>query len=331
VVGTSLWFFVLRSQPFPSATAPTNSTQATAGGSTLPQNHPQVTIPENVKKSIEELVAKANANPQDLGSWKALAEVQFRASQVDSSYRSAALSSYRHVLELAPNDLEGLRGTGNVYYDLEEYPKAVEYYQKYLTLSPDDPNVRTDLATMYLYSKDVDRAITEYQAVIAKKPDFMQAYFNLGIAYHEKGETEKARATLEQTKALTTDQNVQARIDKVITELSGSPAPTTVTTPATKPDRSPFQQAVEQLFRGHEIMGPRLHRIEWPTPAEARVFFQNFPMAAMPPDIRERFLSRLRTDVTAAKKAHNIESQVKVELVDADTQQVMATIETTTS
>jgi hypothetical protein len=54
-------------------------------------------------------------------------------------------------------------------------------------------------------------------------------------------------------------------------------------------------------------------------------------MAAMPPDIRERFLGRLRTDVTAAKKANNIESQVKVELIDADTQQVMATIETTTS
>src|SRR5256714_3675520 len=166
VVGTGLWFFVLRSQPFPSVTTPTASGSATSGGSqTLPDNHPPVSLPDEVKKRIAELVDKANATPQDVNTWKMLAKAQLEAARIDSSYRSHALSSYRHVLELAPNDLDALHGVGNIYYDFEEYAKAIDYYQKYLTLNPEDSSVRTDLGTMYLHTNDTDRAISAYQAL----------------------------------------------------------------------------------------------------------------------------------------------------------------------
>ncbi|MBI3302329.1 MAG: tetratricopeptide repeat protein [Deltaproteobacteria bacterium] len=330
VIGTGLWLFVLQSQPFPSSVAPAGNGQASTGGSALPQDHPPVALPDEAKKRIAELVDKANAAPQDVTAWKTLADIQAHAARIDSSYRSAALSSYRHVLELTPNDLDALHGVGNIYYDFEEYAKATEYYQKYLALNPEDPSVRTDLGTMYLYSNDADRAIAEYQAVLAKKPDFFQAHFNLGIAYQEKGDSDKARESLAQAKALTTDKNIQARIDQVLAQFDGS-SPTAVAAAPTDPARSPFQQAVEKLFRGHEIMGPRISRIEWPAPAEAQVFFQNFPMAAMPPDVRERFLGKLRTQVTEAQSANRISGTAKIELIDADTKQVMETITTAAS
>lgn len=370
IVGIGLWVFVLQSQPFPTATAPAGGGQASTGGSALPQDHPQVSLPDEAKKRIAELVTQANAAPQDVATWKTLADIQSRAARFDASYRSAALASYRHVLELAPNDLDALRGVGNIYYDFNEYTKAIESYQKYLALNPDEPGVRTDLGTMYLYSNDSDQAIATYQAVLAKQPDFFQAHFNLGIAYQEKGEPDKARASLERAKTLTTDQNVRTRIDQVLAQFNGNSPPTSaassgnagpsgsaqrstgsgegpVVSGSTKPvlseveglttgsgeglARSPFQQAVEKLFRSHEIMGPRINRIEWPAPAEAKVLFQNFPMAGMPPEVRERFLSKLRTQVTEAKSTNNISSPVKIELIDADTQQVMETIRTETS
>ncbi len=330
VVGTGLWVFVLRSQPFPSAAAPVGEGQASKGGSTLSQEHPPVSLPEEARKLLAELVDKANATPQDVKTWKTLAEAQSRAARLDSSYRSAALSSYRHILELAPNDLDALRGVGNIYYDFEEYAKATEYYQKYLALNPDDASVRTDLGTMYLYTDDANRAIAEYQTVLAKKPDFFQAYFNLGIAYQEQGETDKARESLGRAKALTTDKNIQTKIDEVLAQFGRAPSPTPTAAPPVSPARSPFQQAVEKLFRGHEIMGPRISRIEWPTPAEAQVFFQNFPMSAMPPEVRERFLGKLRMQVTEAKSANSINGTAKIELIDADTNQVMEIITTAT-
>jgi tetratricopeptide (TPR) repeat protein len=327
-IGLSLWLFVLRSQPLLSVPTSGGETQASKGGSALPQDHPQVTLPEEAKQFLSELVEKANAAPQDLKTWKTLAEAQSRAARFDSSYRSAALSSYRHVLELAPNDSEALQGVGNIYYDFEEYPKAIEYYQKYLTLNPDDPRVRVDMGTMYLYSNDVDRAIAEYQTVLAKKPEFFQAYFNLGIAYQEKGEVDKAREALLRAKALTTDKNIQGQIDKVLVRFGGSPSPSAPpsTAPTVDTPRSPFQQAVEKLFRDHEIMGPRIARIEWPTAAEAQVFFQNFPMSAMPPEVRKRFLSKLRGQIVEAKNINHLSDTVKIDFIDKDTQQVMETI-----
>jgi tetratricopeptide (TPR) repeat protein len=330
VIGTGLWVFVLRSQPFPPNSTPVNGGQASMGGSVLPQDHPQVTLPDEAKKLLAELVEKANAAPQDLQTWKTLAEAQSRAARLDSSYRSAALSSYKHVLELAPNDLDALRGTGNIYYDFEEYTKAIEYYQKYLALNPGDPNVRTDLGTMYLYTNEADRAIAEYQAVLAKKPEFFQAYFNLGIAYQEKGDPVKARESLMQAKALTTDKNIQARIDNVIAAFDGNSSSPSVT-PAVDSTRSSFQQAVEKLFRRHEIMGPRISRIEWPTPTEARVLLQNFPMTAMPPEVRGRFLEKLHSQVLEAKNSNNVGGMVKIQLIDADTNNIMETVTTAAS
>jgi tetratricopeptide (TPR) repeat protein len=339
LAGISLWLFVLRTQPFPTATPAGTAGSASTGGSALPQNHPEVALPEEAKKILADLVDKANAAPQDLKAWKTLAEAQSRASRIDSSYRSAALSSYRHVLDLAPNDLDALRGVGNVYYDFEEFDKAIDYYQKYLQLNPDDPSVRTDLGTMYLYSNEADRAITEYQAVIAKKPEFFQAYFNLGIAYQEKGETNTARDFLVKAKSLTAEKAIQERIDQVLAQFTGGnttaqapppTAPSQITVPI-NPTLSPFQQAVEKLFRSHDIMGPRINRIEWTTSASARVLLQNFPMAGMPTEVRERFLGKLRVQINEAKATNNVSDTVTIELIDTDTNQIMDTLSTATS
>jgi tetratricopeptide (TPR) repeat protein len=296
-----------------------------AGSASLPANHPPVTLPDDVKSRISELAAKAEAAPQDLNAWKTLAQVQFRASQFDSSYRSAALTSYQHVLELAPQDLEALRGVGNVYYDLEEYARAIEHYEKYLALQPQDSNVRTDLGTMYLYSGKPDRAVAEYQAVVTKNPTFFQAHFNLGIAYQEKGDKEKAVRALTRAKELATDQEVRQRVDQLLTQISPGVKPASIPAPeGTAP--SLFQSAVEQLFRGHEIMGPKVSRIEWSSPTRGRVHLHSFPMSGMPPEVRERFIGRMRTKINEAKVLHSLEGEVKIEMVDADTGQVMETI-----
>src|SRR5581483_2881164 len=102
ITGMGLWLFVLRTQPFPTASPMGAGGQASTGGSALPQNHPEVALPDEAKKILADLVEKANAAPQDVKVWKTLAGAQARAARLDSSYRSAALASYRHVLELAP-------------------------------------------------------------------------------------------------------------------------------------------------------------------------------------------------------------------------------------
>ena len=284
----------------------------------------QSAFPTTPKQQIATLVDEANTKPDSAETWRRLAEVQFRASQLEASYRSAALSSYQHVLELAPDDPTALRGIGNVYYDFEEHTKAIGYYERYLALRPDDANVRTDLGTMYLYTNRADRAIAEYQTVIAANPDFFQAHFNLGIAYREKTDFTQARQSLERARALTDDERIRDRVDHVLAQLNGG-AP-----PQAQP-RTAFQHAVEQLFHSHDIMGPKVARIEWSAPAGARVYLQNFPIQGMPPDVRNRFLAKLRIQIGLAKKNNNIDDSVIVELIDAETRSVMETLQTETS
>ena len=333
VVGIGLWTFVLQTAPFaPSAGTSTASTSrpASIGGSALPQDHPQVSLPEEVTTRITELVAQANAAPQDTEAWRTLAEVQFRASQIDPSYRSAALESYRRLSELAPNDLDMLRGLGNVYYDLEEYHKAIDHYQRYLALKPDDPGTQTDLGTMYLYTGQIEEAIASYQAVLEQQPNFFQAHFNLGIAYQEKGLPGEALTSLQKAKALTDNANIQTRIDQILTQFTNGTAAsrTALTTSSSAP---PFQQAVESLFRTHEMMAPKIVRIDWPSQTEAQVFFRNFPMAGMPKMVREGFRKKLRSQITDAQQKNGVSGHVTVELVDVDTHQVMERITTAAS
>ncbi len=324
-VGIGLWVFVLRTEPF--APPSTRSTQASTGGSALPQDHPEVALPEEVTSRIAELVAQANAAPQDPNAWRTLAEVQFRASQLDASYRSAALASYRKLFALAPSDLDALRGLGNVYYDLEEHHQAIEYYQGYLALKPDDASVATDLGTMYLYTGQVDQAIASYQSVLAQQPGFFQAHFNLGVAYQEKGRPDQAVASLQQARSLTDNTAIQARIDQLLEQFSNGTA-SSRTASATNPTASPFQQAVEALFRSHEMMAPKIVRIEWLSQTQARVFFRNFPMAGMPQTVRDSFREKLRGQIIDTRQKTGISGVATVELIDIDTRQVMETLTT---
>lgn len=338
LIGSLLWFGVLRTQPFPRVDGSPADGPPTGGPQELPQNHPPVKLPEEVRTKITEFANKAKEQPKDLSTWKSLAEMQFRASQIEASYRSAALESFKHVLELAPNDTEALRGIGNIYYDFEEHAKAVDYYKRYLELKPDDSGVRTDLGTMYLYSNNLDQAISEYQTVITKEPGFFQAYFNLGVAYNEKGQKDKSVEALNKAKNLTPDQNVRERIDQFLTQISGpvSPAvaqgtpPNTPSSPTVQgtidPSLSPFQQSVEQVLRSANIMGERINRIEWASPTEARVLLQNFPMSAMPPQVRAGLIGKLQTKILEAKEAAKISDAAKIELIDLDSQQVMETL-----
>ena len=53
------------------------------------------------------------------------------------------------LLEKDPHNVELVTRIGNLYYDMSEYDKAIDYYEQSLSLKPDDPFVLTDCAVMY--------------------------------------------------------------------------------------------------------------------------------------------------------------------------------------
>ena len=84
-------------------------------------------------------------------------------------------------LKANPKDSDTLAQLGNLYYDGQAYPQAIDYYTKYLEINPKNPDVITDLGTAYWYSGNPDKAIEEFEKSLAIRPNHPGTLFNLGI------------------------------------------------------------------------------------------------------------------------------------------------------
>ncbi|HST11875.1 MAG TPA: tetratricopeptide repeat protein [Terriglobales bacterium] len=84
-------------------------------------------------------------------------------------------------LQKDPANPELLAKVGNVYYDAQQYPVAIDYYQRVLKVKPADASVRTDMATAYWYTGSADTAIAEFNRALADEPNKPNALFNLGV------------------------------------------------------------------------------------------------------------------------------------------------------
>jgi cytochrome c-type biogenesis protein CcmH/NrfG len=122
-------------------------------------------------------------------------------------------------LKANPQDVETLAQIGNMYYDAQQYPVAVDYYGKALAIEPKNVSVRTDMGTAFLYMNDVDRAIQEFQTAIKDNPKHGQAMFNLGMAqWRGKGDMQGAVATWEKLLKTVPDFPERANVEQMITQ-----------------------------------------------------------------------------------------------------------------
>jgi tetratricopeptide (TPR) repeat protein len=299
----------------------------------LPEGHPPLEIPEQVKQAIEDIAKKAAADPDNLETWKQLAEVQYRAGQLDRSYMKQAAVAYQHVLEHEPENLEALQHLGNIAFDQERSGDAIDYYQRYLKVKPDDLNVQTDLATMYLASGKADEAIQRYQSVLQTQPSFFQAQFNLAIAYRTLGEQEKMIDALEKARGTAPDDTARHQIDQLLAHAKGASPPAAAPgmgpveqAAAAPPAGGTFQADAEKVFRDNPILGPKVQRIEWSAPQTAKVYLRQFPMDQMGEGMRAMFVDRMKGRIKEQKAAHQVTATASFEMIDEPSGRVMETI-----
>jgi tetratricopeptide (TPR) repeat protein len=351
----------------PNAAAPEQNVtaNAAAGGSekgSLPPGHPKIELPTEARTFVDKTEKEARAKPADVAAWNKFGAVAMRAAMFDQTYYAKAEEAYGHVLKLDADNLDALRGVGDIDYDRQHYDEAIAAYEHYLKMKPDDPEVRTDLGTMYLYTGNADQAVVQYKKVIAANPGFFQAYLNMGIAYAQTNNSADAVATLKQALALAPDDTTRTQVKDLIGRLTGAP-PATAPTEGASAESSPaaaqeqseaasppaepaamaaqasaspavaapavakdFHGAVEQMVRDLRIAGPRVSSIQWPTKFKAKVMMDNFPMDQMPQNAKESFLAELKLKIRKAKKDHHVSSPVVVDFVDSASGRVMETI-----
>jgi cytochrome c-type biogenesis protein CcmH/NrfG len=98
-----------------------------------------------------------------------------------------------------PKDYDSLVKLGNLFYDGQQFPIAIQYYERALTIHPENPDVRTDMGTAYFYNGNADRAIAELQTSLKYRPGHPQTLFNLGwVRWQGKQDPKGASAAWQQ-------------------------------------------------------------------------------------------------------------------------------------
>jgi tetratricopeptide (TPR) repeat protein len=325
VIGLGAAAVILRQLPQRERELANAPAQGGAPGN-LPPGHPEVIkIPDEARKFIAELKAKADAAPSDVAAWDRFGDAAERAAMFDPSYYPQAEDAYAHVLKLDPDNLEALHGVGNIDYDRRRYDQAIAAYEHYLSRKPDDARVRTDLGTMYLSSGNPDVAIVQYGKVLAAHPDFFEAYFNLGVAYAEQQNKPLARSYFLKARALAPDDKARGETDQMLAAVGGPPA-AGESAVAAGGNAATFQGAFEQMVRALPIAGPKVHGVHWSGESHARVLMDDFPMDQMPPFATARFLGDLKSGTSDAMISHHVKGPVTVEIADASSNHVMQSV-----
>ncbi len=116
-------------------------------------------------------------------------------------------------LKANPKNADLLVSLGNLYYDAQQYPVAVDYYGRVLHARPSDVAVRTDMGTAYWYMGDADRAIAEFDKALTYAPNNANTLFNRGLV-RWKSKTDSPGALADWEKLLKANPSYEGK-DKV--------------------------------------------------------------------------------------------------------------------
>ena len=110
------------------------------------------------------------------------------------------LQDAQAVVAAKPGDYDALVHLGNAAYDSLEFTQAVDAYEKALKIRPDDANVMTDLGTAYRNLGDVEKALELFQRARATDPKHWQSLYNqvivLALDKHDHPAADAALARL---------------------------------------------------------------------------------------------------------------------------------------
>ncbi len=90
----------------------------------------------------------------------------------------------RRLLEASPDSVNLWTKLGNLYFDTDQYAKAIDAYSKSVALDPNNSHVLTDLGVMYRRSGNPLKAVESFDRAILVDPTHETARFNKGIVLY---------------------------------------------------------------------------------------------------------------------------------------------------
>ncbi|MEK9178165.1 MAG: hypothetical protein AAB801_00115, partial [Patescibacteria group bacterium] len=113
---------------------------------------------QNAEKTSDELVS---SHPRNIVFWKSRVRIFYNLAQVDPSY----------------------------------LPKALEAMKKVHELAPTEASISYNLGVLYGQNGELENAVGELERTVRLKPDYRDAWYALGIFYHEQAIDDSGQVT----------------------------------------------------------------------------------------------------------------------------------------
>ena len=274
-----------------------------------------------VSAETKALKAEAERKPDEIAPRLALAHalVTEGIRLKDANVVMEAVKNFAAVLRQDADNAEALLGMANISMETGVFDKAVEYYSLYLAKHPEDLKAKTDYALALLQGGDSGSAIKTLKEVIAKEPKQFAPRLSLALAYRVAGEKKQAREAALEAKKFAPEKLAEQLIDEFVVSLDR--VETKAATPKSPSDTLSPAMLVEEYFRNHEIVGPKVQRIIWPESSLVRVEVKDFPVDKMPPFARDKFLKNMSEQFAV------LSEKLKIQIADETSGAVMLELE----
>lgn len=292
--------------PPPPAGSPGGMQSAGHSASTATYNDPQLVRLRDATK----------ASPNEIAAHQALAgEILERLQGTEEPPSELVMELVQvlgEILRLDPKDKSALVTMADVSFNQRVFDKAADYYRRFLELEPADNQIRARLGSSLAFLTKYDEAQAELQKVLKADPNNFEASAYLAITHAQMGNSIEAIKLGEEALKKAPSDEARARFSQFIDSVKGnrqSVGPEvrkTTASSASTPEGDPAVLKVVQQVKENQISGPKFVRHELANGgATLKLFFKQFPMEAMPPFIRDRFLNKLK-DAGAGGKLKDI-------------------------
>jgi tetratricopeptide (TPR) repeat protein len=116
-----------------------------------------------------------------------------------------ALKDFQWIAKYYPNNEKALLGIANIYGQLGQPQKALEYYNRILEINPNTFEARVNRAITYSMLKQYDKALEDYAIAAQIKPEDLKIYINRSYTYLET--KQYAKAVEDYNRVLQVDKN----------------------------------------------------------------------------------------------------------------------------
>ncbi len=278
--------------------------------------------------ALDKLRAEAQASPDDINKVRllanALGERVANMERAPSELVFELIGTLKAILDKEPNDKQSLITMANVSYNNQAFDQAAKYYESYLKQAPEDFESRSTYASALTFLGKSKEAEAELALALKAQPTFFPALANRAINVGLSGTKEDAYAAMNAALPHAPDPETAAKLESFIKDLTTERPKSTrgnvekeapvKAAAELAPSSQRFSQAADVVAQ-NPVAGPKFARFE-SNGDNLLLYMRDFPMAAMPPFAKDKFLNGVKEKIAALPT----ESQPKViEFLDEGT------------